>query len=125
MATDDSITFFRSFLFFISFANRAVPSGVNNPDHTCFILQNGALHPIAQALLQTPAEALSNATSTRAQTPKLITNSTTANDKATNNSNHVESVRPGKRKEGPSRYHRIQIFGLVFSFYVFYCFSFL
>lgn len=73
-------------------------SSITNPDMNCYILQNGSLQPIAQAI---SVATTSESTSPRAQTP-VAKASSQSNDSDTI-SNHVETSKALKRKDSQNR----------------------
>lgn len=75
-------------------------SSVTNPDLNCYILQNGTLQPIAQAL---SVGTSSESTSPRAQTP--IAKSSSQSNESEVPRNHVEPSKPIKRKDSQNRYN--------------------
>lgn len=80
---------------------RNVSTGVTNPDQNCFVLQNGALQPIAQAIsVSTVNERPSKGPSTRAQTP--VAKSSQLSDSETA-SNHQDSSKNAKRRDTHNR----------------------
>lgn len=72
-----------------------VPSGVSNTASTCFILQNDALQPIAQAIAPVALPDNSSSASIRPSASKSA-NSVSDHDA---NSVHNDEPKPAKRKE--------------------------
>lgn len=71
---------------------------IQNPDMNCYILQNGSLQPIAQAI---SLASTSESTSPRAQTP--VAKASSQSNDSDSIPNHVESSKPIKRKETQNR----------------------
>lgn len=76
---------------------RSVSAGVVNPDLNCYVLQNGALQPIAQAIsVPSVSERTTKPPSVRSQTPVAKTSQTNE----TESPNHTtESLKTTKRRE--------------------------
>lgn len=79
---------------------RGLTSGTTNPDLNCYILQNGALQQIAQAISM-PSVSDASAKSTRAQTP-VAKASSHSNDSEVS-TNIVDPSKSNKRKETQNR----------------------
>lgn len=87
---------------FIVTSNRSVSAGVVNPDLNCYVLQNGSLQPIAQAIsVPTVSERPAKTPSTRAHTPVAKT-CTHSNDSDVS-LNHMETSKNAKRRDTHNR----------------------
>lgn len=80
---------------------RSVSAGVVNPDLNCYVLQNGSLQPIAQAIsMPNASERTSKASSTRSQTPVAKTSQPNETEIS---ANHLEASKNTKRRETHNR----------------------
>lgn len=81
---------------------RSVTTGVTNPDMSCYVLQNGALQPIAQAIaVPNVTERPPKAPSTRSQTPVAKTSSQTSDSESI--TNHQDTSKTTKRRDTHNR----------------------
>lgn len=89
-----------NFLYFASTPNSGSLTDSANSELNCYIVQNGSLQPIAQAIsMQTTSD--TSAKSTRVQTP--VTKSLSQSNDSETGSNVAEPPKAAKRKEAHSR----------------------
>ncbi|XP_055301401.1 zinc finger protein ush isoform X2 [Sitodiplosis mosellana] len=80
----------------------SVSAGVVNPDLNCYVLQNGSLQPIAQAIsMPSISERATKPSSTRAQTPVAKTSSQPSDSEVS--PNHLDTTKNSKRRETHNR----------------------